>query len=145
MAALENKIFIYIIYLMTLENIISKFSKKEIEYEFKKSFSFEKRRNESTRILLKYPNRIPIICERSRDSNIAKIDRNKYLVPSNLNIGQFLYIIRKRIKLSPESSLFIFINNSLPSTSKLIKNLYENEKDDDGFMYILYKEESTFG
>ena len=132
---------------MTLENIISKFSKKEkeIEYEFKKSFSFEKRRNESTRILLKYPNRIPIICERSRDSNIAKIDRNKYLVPSNLNIGQFLYIIRKRIKLSPESSLFIFINNSLPSTSKLIKNLYENEKDDDGFMYILYKEESTFG
>ena len=132
-------------HLMTLENIISKFSKKEIEYEFKKSFSFEKRRNESTRILLKYPNRIPIICERSRDSNIAKIDRNKYLVPSNLNIGQFLYIIRKRIKLSPESSLFIFINNSLPSTSKLIKNLYENEKDDDGFMYILYKEESTFG
>jgi len=130
---------------MTLENIISKFSKKEIEYEFKKTFSFEKRRNESTRILLKYPNRIPIICERSRDSNIAKIDRNKYLVPSNLNIGQFLYIIRKRIKLSPESSLFIFINNSLPSTSKLIKNLYENEKDDDGFMYILYKEESTFG
>tara|TARA_B110000285_G_C15135995_1_gene626971 strand:+ start:1720 stop:2115 length:396 start_codon:yes stop_codon:yes gene_type:complete len=131
---------------MSLENIISKFSKKkEMKSDFKNSYTFEKRSSESARILLKYPNRIPVICERSQDSDIVNIDRNKYLIPCDLTVGQFLYVIRKRIKLSPETSLFIFINNSLPSTCRLLNDLYKNEKDEDGFLYILYSGENTFG
>jgi hypothetical protein len=33
-------------------------------------------------------------------------------------VGQFVYVIRKRIKLSPEKAIFIFINNILPPTGK---------------------------
>lgn len=46
------------------------------------------------------------------------IDKKKYLVPSDLTVGQFVYVIRKRIKLSPEKGIFIFINNVLPATCR---------------------------
>ncbi len=113
---------------------------------FKTKYSFENRVSESGRIRSKYPDRIPIICEKaSKKSDTPDIDKNKYLVPFDLTVGQFLYVIRKRIKLPPEAALFIFINGSLPSTSMLISTVYENEKDPDGFLYILYSKENTFG
>jgi hypothetical protein len=37
-------------------------------------------------------------------------------VPSDLTVGQFVYVIRKRIKLSPEKAIFIFVKNVLPPT-----------------------------
>ena len=76
---------------------------------FKNTKSFEKRKNESKHIRQKYPDRIPIICERGKDNNIKDIDKNKYLVPADLTVGQFIYIIRKRIKMNAEQSLFLFI------------------------------------
>lgn len=40
----------------------------------------------------------------------------RYLVPADLTVGQFVYVIRKRIKLSPEKAIFIFVRNVLPPT-----------------------------
>ena len=45
---------------------------------FKSENSFEYRVSESTRIREKYPNRIPIIVEKSELSDIDSIDKNKY-------------------------------------------------------------------
>jgi GABA(A) receptor-associated protein len=45
------------------------------------------------------------------------IDKKKYLVPADLTVGQFVYVIRKRIKLSPEKAIFIFVNEILPPTA----------------------------
>src|SRR4051794_22645777 len=42
--------------------------------------------------------------------------RYRYLVPADLSVGQFVYVIRKRIKLKPEKAIFIFVNNTLPPT-----------------------------
>jgi GABA(A) receptor-associated protein len=85
---------------------------------FKKQHSFEKRQAEAQRIREKYPDRIPVICEKDERSSIPPIDKKKYLVPADLTVGQFVYVIRKRIKLSPEKAIFIFINNVLPPTGK---------------------------
>lgn len=43
----------------------------------------------------------------------------RYLVPSDLTVGQFVYVIRKRIKLSPERAIFIFVRNILPPSGDL--------------------------
>ena len=37
-------------------------------------------------------------------------------MPADLTVGQFVYVIRKRIKLSPEKAIFIFVDNVLPPT-----------------------------
>ena len=107
----------------------------------------------------------------------------RYLVPADLTVGQFVYVIRKRIKLSPEKAIFIFVNNVLPPTgalfsclsrpvpssaslhaqrrftragpvsnttqlgctAALMSSIYEDHKDDDGFLYVTYSGENTFG
>jgi len=106
---------------------------------------FEKRKSEALRIRSKYPDRIPVICEKDERSDIEPIDKIKYLVPQDLTVGQFVYVIRKRIKLSPEKAIFIFINNVLPPTAALMSQIYEEQKDEDNFLYVVYSGESTFG
>ena len=76
---------------------------------------------------------------------ISDIDKKKYLVPADLTVGQFHYVIRKRIKLAPEKALFLFCSNSIPPNAALMSTVYEEQKDDDGFLYIQYSGESTFG
>ena len=97
---------------------------------------------------------------------------SRYLVPADLTVGQFVYVIRKRIKLSPEKAIFIFVNNVLPPTgaaslacqcravaspaasqsetwpvfaAALMSSIYEDHKDEDGFLYVTYSGENTFG
>jgi GABA(A) receptor-associated protein len=128
--------------------------------KFKDEHPFEKRKAEAERIRQKYADRIPVswpsnlhiadkrslltmnlpqvICEKVEKSDIATIDKKKYLVPADLTVGQFVYVIRKRIKLSPEKAIFIFVDEVLPPTAALMSSIYEEHKDEDGFLYITY-------
>lgn len=143
----------------------------------------DKRQAEAERIRSKYPDRIPVICERADKADIPDIDKKKcvsslppiretlrrcdrlilsvrlrlpplssrhpgarrYLVPSDLTVGQFVYVIRKRIRLSPEKAIFIFVGNVLPPTANMMSAVYDQHKDEDGFLYITYSGENTFG
>merc|ERR1712083_530785 len=97
------------------------------------------------RILKKYPDRLPVIVEKAPNSDIPDIDKKKYLVPADLTVGQFVYVIRKRIKLTPEKAIFIFVKDVLPSTAALMSKVYEDHKGEDGFLYVTYSGENTFG
>ena len=92
-------------------------------------------------------------------------------MPADLTVGQFVYVIRKRIKVSPEKAIFMFVKNVLPPTGKVaglwphhctlccvlhvltscvlaaafMSDVYADHKDDDGFLYITYSGENTFG
>ena len=112
---------------------------------FKERHPFEQRCNEAKRIRAKYPDRIPIIVEMAERSSLPPLDKCKYLVPANLTIGQFVYIIRKRIRLTPEQAIFIFVDDKLPSTAHVCSDVYEEHKDPDGFLYCSLSAENTFG
>ena len=111
---------------------------------FKSSKSLEERLTESNRMLEKFPDRIPVIVEKGNDT-IEDIDKKKFLVPKDISVGQFMYVIRKRLTLDSSKSIFLFINNTLPKTSEMMGLEYENKKDEDGFLYVTYSGESTFG
>ncbi|KAI5905722.1 Autophagy-related protein 8 [Candida parapsilosis] len=100
---------------------------------------------EAARIAQRFKDRVPVICEKVENSDIPEIDKRKYLVPVDLTVGQFVYVIRKRIKLPSEKAIFIFVNDILPPTAALISTIYEEHKDEDGFLYVLYSGENTFG
>lgn len=114
---------------------------------FRSNYSFVDRKNETQMILLKYPDRIPIICEKSlkASNDCPDIDKKKYLVPNDLTVGQFIYVIRRRLRLTPEKAIYLFINNMIPSTSDLLYEIYYHSKSEDGFLYITYTSENTFG
>ncbi|THU73971.1 hypothetical protein C4D60_Mb04t28450 [Musa balbisiana] len=112
---------------------------------FKLEHPLERRQAEAARIREKYPDRIPVIVEKAERSDIPDIDKKKYLVPADLTVGQFVYVVRKRIKLSAEKAIFIFVKNSLPPTAAMMSAIYEENKDEDGFLYMTYSGENTFG
>ena len=84
------------------------------------------------------PDRIPVICERAEKSSIPDIDKKKYLVPSDLTVGQFMHVIRKRIELPPEKAMFVFVNNVLLPTADFMSAIYDGHVDEDGFLYVTY-------
>ncbi|KAL2628278.1 hypothetical protein AAZX31_07G242400 [Glycine max] len=122
-----------------------KFSETMAKSPFKLEHPLERRQAESARIRDKYPDRIPVIVEKAERSDIPDIDKKKYLVPADLTVGQFVYVVRKRIKVSAEKAIFVFVNNTLPPTAALMSSIYEENKDDDGFLYMTYSGENTFG
>ncbi len=115
---------------------------------FKKQFSLQKRKDESQKILLKYEDKIPVIVEKHSGCSLNRIDKHKFLIPNEMTVGQFIYVIRKRIALTDQEALYLFVDKTLPMTSQTIKSLYEdykNKSDFDGFLYITYCNENTFG
>ena len=106
-----------------------------------------KSRVEADRIMAKYPDRIPVLVTRNeRSSTTPFIDKNKYLVPCDLTIGQLLYVIRKRLHMSPERALFLFVDNMIVSNSELVSSVYSVSHDpEDGFLHVVYSCENVFG
>jgi len=52
----------------------------------------------------------------------------------------------QRIKLAPEQAIFLFVNKgTLPPTVAALQEVYDQCKDDDGFLYMTYSGENTFG
>lgn len=113
---------------------------------FKKEKTLEDRKQECERVRTKYPDLIPVICERMDGSDVPESQRRKYLVPGDITMGQFRYVIRKRVQMKPEQALFVFVNHSvLAPTEALVSAVYDAHKDEDGFLYMIYSGESTFG
>ena len=112
--------------------------------DFKK-IEFNARRGEAERITQKYPDRCPVVIDRHDGSPAPYRKKHKYLVPRDLTVGQFLYIIRKQLKLNHEQAIFLFINESIPASSSLIGDVFEERKNVDGFLYAVYSLENTFG
>jgi len=116
------------------------------ESVFREKYPFIKRQEESSKIKAKYPDRIPIICEvAKRDADVMSLDKTKYLIPQDLTASQFLYVIRKRLKINAHEGLYLFVNNQLPPGAALMSEVYKEHKDEDGFLYLEVSKESTFG
>lgn len=114
--------------------------------KFKKQHSLEKRQEESKRIKEKYDNRVPLIVLKDTKSNLPDIDRYKFLAPHDITLGQFMYVVRKRIKINDNETLYFFVNeNVLVNTSQSISAIYNTHKDEDGFLYLTYCSENVFG
>jgi GABA(A) receptor-associated protein len=76
---------------------------------------------------------------------VPLIDKQKFLVPADLTIAQFAFVIRRRLSVTSDQALFLFVNGTLPPSSLLLRECYEQHKDRDGFLYVLYSSETTFG
>ncbi len=116
--------------------------------DFKQQMTFEERKSHSLLLANKFPDKIPIIIQRSKKDRLLKdLDKVKYLVPYNITILDCINILRRRLLLTHNTAIFLFASshNVLLSPSQSIYELYNKYKDNDGFIYIEYSAENTFG
>jgi GABA(A) receptor-associated protein len=107
---------------------------------FKKTLS--ERKLYSAKLLTKFPDRVPVVLTPRKDSTNVK---NKYLMPRHIRISELLVIFRTIIKIDSSKAIFIFVNNSLIPMNNSVEEIYNTYKDTDGFLYITYAYENTFG
>ena len=74
---------------------------------YKKNTPLDERKQKSAKMLSMYPNRIPVIVEMSTSSASytsyqSAEHKIKYLVPYDISMGQFIKIIRDKLKSSIE-------------------------------------------
>lgn len=116
---------------------------------YKKNHPEDKRREDAQRIRSRHPDRVPIIVERYGNSSLGNLDKEKYLVSLDMTIEQFLFIIRKKLneagELRPETAIFLSAGSTILTGGLSFRDAYENYKDADGFLYLSYNTENTFG
>lgn len=115
---------------------------------YKRSTNLDQRKEKSEALLKKNPARVPIICEVARGHNIIlDQNKNKFMSPKDITMGEFMSVIRRRIQnLNAESALYLFINNKLIPLTENLGTIYNENKDpEDNFLYIILSLENTFG
>lgn len=111
---------------------------------FAREVTYEKRLAEAEAKLREFPDRVPVILEAAPRSTLT-VDKRKFLVPNDVTMAQFLQTIRKRIKLTPEQGLFVFVDNALPPMTQDLSQVYQDHACNDRFLYLQINVESTFG
>ncbi|XP_034241264.1 microtubule-associated proteins 1A/1B light chain 3A-like [Thrips palmi] len=114
---------------------------------YKEKKTFAQRVKDIQKVQAKYPGKIPVIVERfKKEKQLPLLSRTKFLIPDHLTVGYIIMQIRRMLQLNPTQAVFLLVNQrSMASQTMTMSQLYNQEKDPDGFLYIVYASQETFG
>ena len=118
-----------------------------MEFNYKKeNKDFNKRRQDYERAKQKYPDKIPIICEKDSKVKMKDFVKTKFLAPLNSTVFELFEQIRKINDIKKEEALFFLINGKHSINQNCnISEIYKKYHDEDGFLYIAYSKEIIWG
>jgi len=111
---------------------------------FRRRLTEEQRQYEFARVKSKLDEFIPIIVEQGGGGS-PPIDKEKFLVPTEVTFAQLSFVIRKRLKMLPSDALFLIVKKQMFTGTCTVGNVYDTHHDPDGFLYVMYTNENTFG
>ncbi|XP_045466940.1 microtubule-associated proteins 1A/1B light chain 3C-like isoform X2 [Harmonia axyridis] len=104
-------------------------------------------KDEILAIRSRFPTKIPVIVKRfSKEKHLPQLDKTKYLVPQEVTMSQFQMILRNKMQLHPNRSMYLLVNDrSMISLSTTIAEVYYEYAKNDGYLYITYASQEVFG
>lgn len=123
--------------------------KTKIDYN-KSTFTQEEKeymRYETSSLLDRFPDNIPIIVRIPSKVNNITLEKQKFSVPKDYTLQRLMFVIRKKIpNLKSTEALYLFVNNTLPPSSKTMIEIYMEHHDPERLMlFLTLAKENTFG
>ena len=112
---------------------------------YKSAYTLEQRQAQFKKLNDRFPDKILIIVEQAKNSQIEQLLKNKFILSVETTVGEVLELIRSIIQLRKDQAIFLYTKGVLPSASKTLSQIYPKYKDEDGFLYIVYAGETAFG
>ncbi|KAH0614255.1 uncharacterized protein H6S33_006141 [Morchella sextelata] len=111
---------------------------------FKDDYNFTIRQEKYMAIMKKYPKCVPIVCE-SGSRGLHHMCRREFSVERTQTLAGVMWRIRRDAKVSETEALFVMVDGVVQPSSVEMGVLYDWAKDEDGWLYITYVKENTFG
>ncbi|KAF1740681.1 hypothetical protein MXB_1332 [Myxobolus squamalis] len=54
-------------------------------------------------------------------------------------------MLRQKMNINENQAIFLFVGNTIPELSAIMDNIHHKYKDSDGFLYMSYTGEETYG
>jgi GABA(A) receptor-associated protein len=106
----------------------------------------KKRKDEFKKIMFNHPNMIPVIIEPADSEHKRLVEHCKYLIPKAYTFQEFSFNFRKKMKLSKGVAVYFVVGGkNMPGIDRLMLDIYKEFKDTDGFLYMKYSVENSFG
>uniref|UniRef100_A0A663DM77 Microtubule associated protein 1 light chain 3 gamma n=1 Tax=Aquila chrysaetos chrysaetos TaxID=223781 RepID=A0A663DM77_AQUCH len=90
---------------------------------------------------------LQVVVERyQKEKTLPPLNRTKFLVSQDLPLSQFAVTLRTRLCLTSSQTFYLLVNNKgLPNMAVTMQELYRDNKDEDGFLYLTYASQEMFG
>ena len=119
-----------------------------MQFRFKQEIKNVNIRKQLSECLIKkYPDKIPIICEKDPNSKIKDLEKTKYIIPKDFTVSHFSILLRNKLELKSERSFFLLAKGKYAIVGETrFDDIYERYADKgDGFLYIFYAQETFWG
>ena len=117
--------------------------------EYKEQVPVEARIQKAEELKKQRQNHCPLILLRAKGCRYPppppRYKPARYIVDGALQMGTFLYTIRKQMKLSKSDGLYLHVGETLPVLTSNIGEVYKNYADLDGFLYLVFSHEADKG
>lgn len=88
-----------------------------------------------------------MILEHARSTHHPRLEiaNTEFVCPSSLRLSEFMLNVRRKAMLPANIAVFLMVKGVLATPANTMGELYEQGRDEDGWMYVVWTEESTFG
>ena len=111
--------------------------------KFKKA-PLESRKKQAQQLIQKNNGRIPMLVQSNKSISFS-LQKSKFLANRSMNVREFLLKVRKRSNVAEDKGIFFYCNNKLLTPQLKLGDIYDQYKDEDGFLYLTLSEMSTMG
>lgn len=112
--------------------------------EYKEQIPLEARMQKVAELRSQRPGHCPLILLKARACSYTPPPQ-KYCVDGGLQVGTFLYTVRKQMTLKKSDGLYMYVGDMLPVLTASIGEVYREHADLDGFLYLVFSHEADKG
>ena len=109
------------------------------KHKFKLLYTFRQRANESAGLLKKYMHCVPVVVEKSDQTNLGDIKKTVFLAKRHVTFKFLAIRVRKLLAVASNQKVYFYINNKIvPRLDENMEDLYNRYKHRDDFLYVTY-------